>query len=173
MPYSPQNNPLSNTQKAVLSQLARKAFDKLYDCGLIDAPGDTKAKQFTAWRRAEQAEATGGESSLTKCVQRDFLPLRAHFNSILGLDDQAFTDHLKSQPANDHAEQEDTPEERDRKIYLINQALEGQSKYSLGYVIAIARNKFRRPTLKGLEVLTATQLHQLLITVKERIRKTS
>ncbi|MFC5049207.1 hypothetical protein ACFPK9_01055 [Rubritalea spongiae] len=163
-------HPLSKKQKAMLSQLARQGFDKLYDLDLIDAPGDTKSKQFANWRRREQAEATG-ESSLTKCVQKDFLPLRAHFNSILGLDDKAFTDHLRSQPATDHSDPLDTPEERQRKLHLIHQALAEQTQFKLGYVIAIARNKFANPNLKHLNTLTTKQLQQLLITLKERIRK--
>ncbi|MGJ8674026.1 hypothetical protein [Rubritalea sp.] len=160
-------HPLTPKQKSVLAQLAKTAFDHEYKYGLVDAPGDTKAKQLTNWRHAQQSEAVG-KSSLTKCKQQDFLPLRAHFNSILGLDDKAFNDHLKSLPANDNADKTDTKEERERKIHLIKQTLAQQTKYTLGYVIAIAKTQYKQSNLDN---CTTEQLHNLWITLKERIRK--
>jgi len=164
-------HPLSRKQKACLAQLARQAFDKLDALGLIDAPGETTAKRLANWRHAMQAEACG-ESSLTLCIQNDYLPLRAHFNSLLGLDDKAYDDHIKSGPENDLAETNDTTEHRDQIIHLIEAEMEG-TKFNLGYAIAIARNKFRKPKLKSLRTLTVNQLKQILFTIKNRISKSA
>lgn len=163
------NHPLSKKQKAHLAQLARQAFNQLDKVGLIDAPGDTTSARFAAWRHAQQAEACG-QPSLTRCTQDDYLPLRAHLNGLLGRDDRAFTDHLKAGPENDHADPNDTPEHRDQLIHLINEQIDG-TRYSIGYVIAIARNKCRNPRLKNLESLTVTQLTQLLMTIKSRVQR--
>lgn len=164
-------HPLSKKQKAQLAQMARQAFDQLYKHGLIDSPGDTKAKQFTNWRREQQAQACG-QSSLTMCNQDDYLPLRAHFNSLLGRDDKAMDDILKSSPENDHADDDDTPEHRGRIVHLIEVQLDG-TKFSMGYAIAIARNKFRKPRLRVLTDLTVPQLKQVLFTIINRIKEAS
>lgn len=164
-------NPLSKKQKAQLAQLARQAFSKLDKYGALDAPGDTDSARFASWRHAQQAEACG-QPSLTRCTQDDYLPLRAHFNGLLGRDDKAFTDILKSGPENDHADPTDTPEARGQLIHLINQEIDG-TKYHPGYVLAIARNKFRKSHLKNLETLPVSQLKQLLITIKNRVRATT
>lgn len=137
--------PLSKVQKAKLAQLAREAFETLYKNGLIDSEGDSKSAQFTNWRREQQSEAVGCES-LTKCIQRDYLPLLAHFQSLTGQDGQAFNTHIKSQPSNDYADEEDTHEARQQVIERIKKEIEG-SRYKYPYVCAIAKSKFRTTTL--------------------------
>ena len=104
-------NPLSKTQKAALSELARKGFDHMEELGLVDTIGKTKSERFTKWRRAQQVEAVG-KASLTHCNQNDYLDLRAHFNSILGRDDKAFNDHMRSLPVTGSSPAEDTQERR-------------------------------------------------------------
>lgn len=159
-------NPLSKKQKAHLAQLARQAYNHMGGDATTDAPGDTASARFAHWRHAQQFEVTG-LSSLRQCTQGHYLPLRAHFNHILGRDDQAFEDTIKAAPENDHAAEDDTPERRQQLQHLISETLHG-TKYHTGYVLAIARNKFRKPSLTSLRPLTVTQLKQLLITIKNR-----
>ena len=160
--------PLSKIQKAKLAQLAREAFETLYKNGLVDSEGDSKSAQFTNWRREQQQEAVGCES-LTKCIQSDYLGLLAHFQSLTGQDGKAFSTHIKNQPANDRADEDDTPEARDQVIARITQEIAG-SKYKPAYVYAIARNKFGTTKLTS---LTKTKLTQLLMTIKSRVAKAS
>lgn len=160
--------PLSKTQKAKLAQLARESFETHYENGLIDSEGDSKSAQFTSWRREQQQEAVGC-SSLTKCIQRDYLPLLAHFQSLTGQDGDAFNTHIKNQPANDHADVDDTPEARSQVIGRIEKELEG-SRFNLGYIRAIAKNQYRTTKIEN---LTKTQLTQLLMTAKKRVATNS
>jgi len=149
--------PLSKIQKSQLAQLARKGYE------IASNYGDTDLT-FTDWRHEQQLAAVNC-SSLTKCIQRDYLPLRAHFQMLTGQDDKAFTDHLKSQPATDHADTDDTPEARAKIIGRIEQELQG-SGYNLGYIRAIARNQYKTTFIEN---LTKKQLTQLLMTAKKRV----
>lgn len=138
--------PLTAKQKATIGILSKKAFDIAYENGLVESAGESKAKQFTTWRRQQQAEAVKCES-LTKCNQGDYLPLIAHFQILTGQEDKAFNNLLKSQPANDNADPSDTQESRTKVIARIKQEIDG-TKFKLGYVCAIARNKFRDNNLE-------------------------
>lgn len=164
-------NPLSKKQKAQLAQMARQAFTNLDRHGLIDVAGETTSQRFANWRHEQQSEACG-QSSLRLCDQDDYLPLKAHFNSLLGRDDKALDALLKHGPENDHADSDDTPERRDRIIHLIEKELDG-SRFHLGYAIAIAKNKFRKPYLKNLRILTVPQLKQVLYTVRNRVKQSA
>lgn len=153
--------PLSKTQKARLSILAREGYKIHSQHGVTD-------QSFADWRHEQQMEAVGCES-LTKCIQRDYLPLVAHFQSLTGQDGDAFNTHMQNQPANDHADPEDTHEARKQVIGRIEKELEG-SKYSLGYICAIAKNQYRTTKLEN---LTKKQLTQLLMTAKKRVATAS
>lgn len=166
-------NLLTRKQKASLAQLARKAFDHLDDLGLLtDVPGGSTSARFAAWRRAQQAEAVG-HASLTTCSNDHFRPLRAHFNALLGRDDVAFQDHMRSGPGHTATDADDTREARERIKALIAQAVRDHQAAggTIGpaYVLTIARRKFRRPRLSDFLDLSAGQLSQLLYTVCNRI----
>lgn len=151
--------PLSKTQKAKLSILARKGYE-------IESKYGNTDLAFTEWRRDQQQQAVGC-SSLTKCIQSDYLPLLAHFQSLTGQDGEAFKTHLKNQPATDHADEEDTPEARLQVIQLIEKTIQG-SKFKIAYVCAIARNQYRTTKLEN---LSKDKLTNLLITIKSRVSK--
>ena len=159
--------PLSKIQKAKLAQLAKEAFEIQYKNGLIDSEGDSKSAQFTNWRREHQKEAVDCES-LTKCIQRDYLPLKAYFESLTGQDGDSFNTHMKNLPATSKADPDDTPEARQQVIKRIEQEIEG-TKYHLGYVKKIALNKHQTTNLEN---LTKEQLTQLLMTIKKRVATT-
>jgi len=66
-------SPLSNKQKASLAQLARRAWQV----------GSDPLPDLDTWRR-EQVFAACGKQGLSKCTQREFNLVAAHFHSLLG-----------------------------------------------------------------------------------------
>lgn len=152
--------PLTKRQKAALAQMARKAYNKLSKYALAED------QDFTTWRRAQQKK-TVGKSSLTACQQRHYLQLRAHFQNLVGDVSAAFNSHMKRLAP----DTDGTKEERERVLHKIKQQLDG-SKYTLGYALAIARNKFSKPLLRDLLDLTKPQLLELLFTVTDRVKAT-
>ena len=95
MPDHPQQLALlSNKQKAVICQLARRAYEDQRDMGL------TNEQSYAEWRHAEQLEACG-KASLTECRQVDYLPIVAHFKILLGETPSAFTDLMRSGQVNE------------------------------------------------------------------------
>lgn len=179
--------PLSARQKAVISQTARAAFDFQDRAGLVDGFG-SDSKRFEAWRRDQQAAAVG-ISSLRECGNNHYRTLMAHFLCLAGKDDSAFRLQVKTGRVKDHGAPEDTHENRETRRALILQALldhahrcdpahaqhdpaaaaASASKGGIitsGYVITLAKAKCRG---RSLDSLTATQLDQILYTIKNRI----
>lgn len=70
--------PLSAEQKTRLVLLAREAFTRLTETGVL---GD--AAEFGPWRH-EQCQQAVERPGLTACRQEDYLPLQAHFLGLLG-----------------------------------------------------------------------------------------
>ena len=148
--------------------MARAAFNLQGGDSTTDAPGDTAAKRFSNWRHAEQSQACG-KSSLTKCTQVDYLPLRSHFNGLLGRPDKSFDDIIKSSPENDHADPNDTPEKRGNIIHLIEDEIKG-TRFHINYVIRIGKNVAQRQHLQNLESLECVHLKQVLINIKTTVK---
>jgi hypothetical protein len=71
--------PLSSRQRQVLAGLAALAFAELR------LPKD----EFDDWRH-DQVRKAVGRAGLRECRNEDFLPLKAHFNELLGNMDAAF-----------------------------------------------------------------------------------
>lgn len=69
--------PLSNKQKAVLAQLAAKAYKQLqsYGCPL---------PSLEEWRHDETWKATGHTESFTRATQQDYTVIYNHFAAYLG-----------------------------------------------------------------------------------------
>jgi hypothetical protein len=179
---------LSKLQKARISQVAREAFDHQDRLGLIETEGASDSARVTAWRRKEQIRAVRIES-LTNCGNQHFRPLLAHFLCLAGRDDQAFNYQLKTGRVKDHGALDDTHENRETQRTLIVQELTAHAaKCSPGkegwdpiiaakvtekgglicanYVIAIAKSKCKG---RSLDSLTATELRQILYTIRNRI----
>ena len=72
---------LSNRQKAVLCQLAKKAYDR--------QQAANAGYTLEEWRHHLTIKACG-KSSLTQCTQRDYRPLYRHFNRLAGNTKVAF-----------------------------------------------------------------------------------
>jgi len=179
---------LSKLQKARISQVAREAFDHQDGLGLIEAEGASDSARFTAWRREEQIKAVRIES-LTNCGNQHFRPLLAHFLCLAGRDDQAFKYQLKTGRVKDHGALDDTVENRETQRTLIVQELTAHAAkcnpkaeawdptiaakvtekgglICANYVIAIAKSKCKG---RSLDSLTATELRQILFTLRNRI----
>ena len=154
-----------------LIMAARAAFNSQQELGLIDVDFDT-------WRH-DQVMSVCGRPGLSSCIHSDYRPLMAQFKILSGDDAGAFTDLTHTGPAG--GTPGDTHEERRIIAHHIAQAIRehqhGGGKIGVGYVVAIARHKTRRPdlTLPGdlqaalADRCTVTQLDQIRSTVINRI----
>lgn len=70
--------PLSGEQKRDLAQLARRAFNKLYDSGKI-----SESSEFDAWRH-QQVRQVCERNGLREARNEDYLALQVHFLGLLG-----------------------------------------------------------------------------------------
>ncbi len=179
--------PLSNSQKAAISQTARQAFDVQDRAGLVEGFG-CDAKRFESWRRAEQLAATG-IASLRESGNNHYRPLIAHFLTLAGRDDVAFAQYCRSGRVKDHGAAADTHENRETRRTNIMQALVVHGRrcdalhpdfcaataatvaakgglITVGYVIAIAKAKCKG---RSLDRLTTAELDQILYTTVNRI----
>lgn len=156
-----------------LIMAARAAYARQIDLGIIDV-------DFDIWRH-EQVMSVVGRPGLSSCVHSDYRPLMARFKILAGDDAGAYTDLTHTGPATDHSGPADTHEERRIIAHHIAQAIRehqlGGGKIGIGYVVAIARHKTRRPdlTLTGdlqaalADRCTVPQLSQIRSTIKNRI----
>lgn len=143
--------PLSREQKARLCLLAREAFDRLEESGLIP-----EGERFEGWRRAEQARAMGCEEfSLTGATQRDFRALRAHFGALKGDMRRAFRDALGAEPET---------ADRELVVHKLREACAECGVLWPNYPESICRTQFRRPLAEA----TPKQLWSLFFTVRNR-----
>jgi hypothetical protein len=172
---------LTNKEKAVLCQLARKAYDHLAALDLVDG------MKFPDWRRAQQKAAVG-KDSLTECTRDDWRPLAAGFYELMGWSHRAFLLWMHTGDTSDNAAPGDTHESREEIRALIVKALRdhaatvenpqthGQLERSIAakkaggaigwpYINAISIAKFRLP----IDDLATAQLDQLLYTARNRI----
>lgn len=179
--------PLSNPQKSTISQTARQAFNVQDRAGLIEGTGSDTVR-FEQWRRAEQEKCTG-IASLRACGNNHYRGLMAHFLTLAGKDDSAFRYQLRTGRVKDHGAIGDTHENREEQRKLIVEALLGHGRrcdpksaeydediaaavaekggiITQAYVITIARAKCRG---RSLDSITATELKQILWTVRNRI----
>ena len=142
--YPSARNPLSNTQKAKLAILARKAARAMH----LTFVNDT---QYQMWRHEQQTKACG-KHSLTLCSQDDFNPLVAHFLDLAGESGEAMNRLLK------HG-----VEEKEVAFHKLTEACD-QAGLPMAYAATVSRNKFK----VGLNDCTAKQLWQLVFTIKRR-----
>lgn len=151
------DTPLSKAQKTYLARLAGEAFAQRLEFDLIRVPtGMTKSAFATQWRREQQAMVLGGgRQSLTEATQADYRSLKAHWLSLTGHSGKAF----------DAAMNSDKEHEITRQIvHLVNIEC-AKHGLTLGYAIAIARNRWH---VSDLSHLTLMQGQQLLATLRRR-----
>lgn len=105
-PHGGPRGDISKGEIGHLMPIIAAAYKIQLEAGLLD-----DADTYDTWRHA-QVSAAVGKPRLTACSHEDFRPLRAHFLSLAGRDDAAFSDHLTSGKPTDHAAPGDTYEAR-------------------------------------------------------------
>lgn len=195
----PAKGMMGKSETVPLAIAAREALTYQIHLG-----NEAEGTDFREWRHAQVREITG-KDGLTACAHDDFQPLMRHFQTLAGKDDKAFSaamkegmerrkqlaheilrnlrEHIRLADATwtdllaDFAEQgrDDkwVNKAMDRKLHI-----EGEGgPIREGYLVAIARQKTRRPLLSlgndleaGLaDRCTEKQLRDLLSTLVNRI----
>ena len=130
--------------------MAREAFRLVIP---IEVDGSLE-QLFREWRHEQQLKACG-KSSLRDCVQSDYLPLRAHFENLIGESDRALETHLRasSEPA--------------RIAMMKLRAACSEAGLDLAYPAKICRTQYKC----DLDEANAKQLWRLVFTVRNRKKK--
>jgi hypothetical protein len=145
--------PLDNNQKRILSQLARRAFNR--ELALARGRGEKLAELNESAFRHEHVAKACGKLGLRCCSQDDYGAVKAHFLDLLGEHGQAFK-----------AVHHGTGNARRIAEYKLMQACE-QGGLQLSYAAKICVNQFKC----SLEDATEKQLWCLTFTIKNRGRK--
>ncbi len=165
---------LSAAQKARLCQEAAKAFECQERAGLIENDGRSRSATMEAWRRAEQ-EREIGIASLTRCGNKHFRPLLAHWLKLQGREAEAFKVLMRTGRVKDRSPEDDTHENREKYRVLILRDLnhhaavmaeKGGDAITARYVESEAARKFPRTPARD---LSAGQLRQLFFHIRNRI----
>lgn len=144
--------PLTNAQKRILSQLARRAFNR--ELAIARGRGETLSETTEQYRHRHVAAASG-KLGLRCCSQDDYGAVKAHFLDLLG-ESGAAVNALVHQSGNARRIAE----------YKLVQACE-QTGLGIGYAAKICANMFKC----SLEDASADQIWKLMFTVKNRGRK--
>lgn len=153
--------PLSGPQKATLAIAARAAWDVQHAAGLT---GD----DMDAWRH-EQVKIACGKDGLREANQTHYRAILAHFQRLAGQEEKSRQTWSKTGRVTGSAEVHDTHENREVARAIIRDLVAGShGAISEPYVEAICRNKFEG---RDLLHLTASELQQMVMTVRARLRK--
>ena len=146
---------LSNKQKAILCQLARKAWDQWPEReAFLDVnPDFSKSAAFEAWRRNEQLEAAGVASLKSATSENHYLRIKAHWEDKLGHYERAAKDLLK------HADEACL-----QVLYKIYESCAQRGLDYPGYPGAICRRQYKC----ALEEASEKQLWSLCYTIRNR-----
>lgn len=155
------NAPLSKAQKAALSIAARAAWEIQREAGLA---GDDPE----VWRH-EQVFIACGRAGLREATNNHFRSIEAHFARLCGNEKKAQDKWQKTGRVKGSTEEHDTHENREvARAILRDLVTASNGLISEGYVDSISRSKFADRTQYE---LTALELQDLVITVRERLRK--
>ena len=146
---------LSNKQKAILCQLAKRAWDQWPEReAFLDAnPDFSKSAAFEAWRRNEQLEAAGVSSLKSATSETHYLRIKAHWEDRLGHYERAAKDLLKH--ANEACLQ---------VLYKVYQSCQERGLDYPGYPGAICRRQYKC----ALEEASEKQLWSICYTIRNR-----
>jgi len=146
--------PLTNDQKRILSQLARRAFN--LECAKARGRGETPDTSSAAAEafRHEHVITACRKHGLRCCSQADYGAVKAHFQDLLGESGRAMNTLV-------HAE----GNQRRIAEYKLVQACQ-TAGLTLAYAASICRNQYKC----SLEDATETQLWNLKFTIDKRGR---
>ena len=147
--------PLTNDQKRILSQLARRAFN--LDCAQARGRGgqpDTSTAAATGHRH-QHVIAACGKHGLRCCSQDDYAAVKAHFQDLLGESGRALNSLMHGEGNKKRIAQ-----------YKLTQACR-DAGLKLSYAAAICRTQYKC----ALEDASEGQLWRLMFTIKNRGRK--
>lgn len=142
---------LSNEQKAQLAILARRAYDKHKEAGLIDDD-----VTFDAWRGTECIAATRGRvTGFRGATNRDYRQIRGHFALLAGEVETAFHDAVNG-----------TPEQADweQAWNILSRETMAKGHAFPAYPAAICNQQYKCP----LREATKKQLWSLIYTIRSR-----
>jgi hypothetical protein len=148
-----QGKPLSPKQKAMIGRAAGRAYQRAKQHELHD---DLSADD---WRHREAREAVG--CTISEAQQRHVASLMAHFCKLAGDPGEAFDWALKDQP-----------EMQDRQLALhalhfqLARLPNGTDMERLAYAQTICKSRFH----VGLDMASAQQIAQVMMTVKTRVQ---
>lgn len=145
---------LSNDQKTKLAILARRAYDKHKDAGLIDDD-----VTFDDWRGAECSAATKGRvTGFRSATNRDYRLIRGHFAMLAGEVEIAFHDAVNGDPAQADWEQ---------AWNILARETRAKGLKFPDYPAAICNTQYKCP----LRDATKKQLWSLIYTIRNRKAK--
>jgi hypothetical protein len=150
--------PLKTWQKAALSMLAKKGFDKLLKFGAIEAPPAVSTSAFLkTWKHEEQGRALkmDGPVSLMDCKQAHYRTLEIHFQALAG--------QVTAKTFERALESEDLDEGRRQAMHHLNATLE-EYDLDVKYAQTIARAQYKADLAR----LDPAQLINLLATIRRR-----
>ncbi len=140
---------LSNDQKANLSILARRAYDRHREVGLADG-------SFDEWRHAECRAASGGRiGGFREAMQRDYRLLRGHFANLAGDGATAIQDAI-------HGDSDEA--DRGQARAILRRECRRRGHAFPEYPASICRTQYKC----GLDEASAKQLWSLIYTVRNR-----
>lgn len=174
------NRMMSMAQIKTLCQLAKSAFDHMDKYGLIEGVSEklSKSARCDAWRKLITKEVTG-KDSMKKCTNADYRRIEAEF---LKLGGKKYANPKAYQTGQQSHRKEDTTENREQAIYLINKQLSthqmtmkehGQEAEQVteGYILSIARAQHKDAALADYDcliTLPAYELEKLFFTTRNR-----
>jgi hypothetical protein len=145
---------LSRDQKAKLSIVARKVYDKHKGLCLID-----EGVSYDDWRRDECLAATGGRvGGFREARQRDYRHLRGHFANLNGDGATAINDAIHGDP-----EEAD----RDQAWAILGRECRRRGHSFPEYPASICATQYRCPIAEA----STKQIWSLIYTVRNRRKK--
>lgn len=145
---------LSRDQKTKLAIIARRAFDRHSQAGLVD-----DEVSFDEWRHAECLAATDGKvPGLSSASQRYYRLLRGHFALLAGDPETAFRDAVNGSP-----EQADW----EQAWNILKRETADKGLTFPAYPASICQTQYKCP----LREATKKQLWSLIYTIRNRKKK--
>lgn len=170
VPVGRKNRPLTTPQKRALSMLANKLWEENPELRQREWSGEVSpSQQASAWRK-RVIEQAFGITSLTQAVDSHYLAIKGTILDAAGLSAEALQLFRKDSKVKDHGSHQDTPENRGRWVWKIENLL-SENALPTEYALKIARDATRNPQLRRLQDLELRQIRNCFFTVNKRCSK--